>query len=305
MSDLTVASTTDTQSAIDQAAGVTTKEEVPEQQEGEETEPKAAEAQEQEKAKPKSAYQKRIDTLVKQRSQAQAEVEDLKARLLKLEQSTRQTPVLEEAPPKEAVTSQDDPEPKEDDPRWTSYKDFVKAQAQWEIRQQLKEMERQKQEEAAKAKAEEDRMAVRSAYDHRLDEARERYEDFDDVAFKDIPVYEGVSAIIMQHPAGPDLQYYLGKNPKVARELTEMPVEMAMARAGSIADQLSVEESQEPTSEGIEKGEPSAPKRKAAPPAPIRPVGGSATKSSVPLDELPYQDYVKIRTQQEKNRFRR
>jgi hypothetical protein len=41
---------------------------------------------------------------------------------------------------------------------------------------------------------------------------------------------------------------------------------------------------------------------KPGPPAPIRPLGGSSTKSSVPIDELPFQDFKREREKQIKAR---
>jgi len=44
---------------------------------------------------------------------------------------------------------------------------------------------------------------------------------------------------------------------------------------------------------------------KPGPPPPIRPLCGSSTKSSVPIDEAPYQEFKRVREQQLKNRYRR
>ena len=51
--------------------------------------------------------------------------------------------------------------------------------------------------------------------------------------------------------------------------------------------------------------EPDEEKPRSRAPAPIRPLGGSSTKSHVPPDEMSYQDYRKFRDKQEKMRFRR
>lgn len=52
-----------------------------------------------------------------------------------------------------------------------------------------------------------------------------------------------------------------------------------------------------------EEADEERPRSKA--PAPIRPLSGSSTKSSVPMDELPYQEYRRLRDQQSKNRYKR
>lgn len=309
MSDLTVASTTDPQSEINKAAGVAEEEpKVQPQVEGDE--PEEQESTPEQQSKPKSSYQKRIDKLVKERSTAKQEVEELKARLLKLEQGTnghqQAQPQVEEAPKEE----QEAPKPTPD--QFATYEEFVEALADWKADQKIKSIRTAAAEEEKKKAAEASQKAMMDAYTGRMDEARERYEDFDDVAFRDVPIYEGVKAIILQHHNGVDLQYHLARNPKIARELMEMPVEMAMARAGAMAEQLGINESEEPTSQQKEPEEtPNAftPRVAVRPastaPAPIRPVGGSSTKSSVPMDELPYEQYRKMRDQQEKARYRR
>lgn len=320
MSDLTVASTTDAQAEINKAAGLPPEKEVPESKpiEGEDIEAREQEAAAAEAAehKPKSSYQKRIDRLVRERSEAKQEVEELKARLTKLEQhpwTPEELKALEEkankarselaaqhqveTPPQPAA------KPKEED--FKTLGEYLEALADWKTEQKLEGIRQKIAAEEEKQTQLAAQEALVKSYQGRVDAARERYDDFDDFAFKEnIPIYDGVKAIIMQDPNGVDLQYYLARNPKVARDLMAMPVELAMAKAGAIAAQLGTTESEAPSSAGDEE-EP-APVRKAkTAPAPIRPVGGSATKSSVPLDELPYAEYRKMRDQQEKNKYRR
>jgi hypothetical protein len=308
MSEITVASTTDAQNAIDQAAGLQVKEAEVQPKEGEE--PEQLEAEQAEK-KPKSAFQKRIDKLVRERGEATKEVEELKARLLKLEQGTNGHKA-EEPPKKEEQSAVPQTPPKPEQKDFQTYEEWIEALSDWKVDRKLEAQRAATKAEQDKQAAETAQKQALSAYEERLNEARERYEDFDDVAFRKIDLYEGVAAIIRDHPNGADLQYYLGRNPKVAKELMEVPVHVAMARAGAIAEQLGRTEEQEPTSERIEKEaaeeKPNAftPRRaQSAAPAPIRPVGGSATKSSVPIDELPYGEFRKLRDQQEKARYRR
>jgi hypothetical protein len=84
--------------------------------------------------------------------------------------------------------------------------------------------------------------APAGTYKDRVEEARRRHPDFDKVAFRNVPLYEGVCSIIKEHPNGPDLQYEIATNPRLARELEDLSPELAMAKAGSIADKLASEQ---------------------------------------------------------------
>lgn len=300
MSDITVASTTDPQADIDRAAGVEVKEQPPKPVEGEDIEKLEQQQAEQatpEEKKAKSSYQKRIDKLVKERETWKGKAEEFESRLAALEQGKNGTPEQTEVT-EQAAPAQEQPTERPQRHNFASDEEFVEAVADWKVDQKLQKIQQQNAE-AAQRQAEQDAYnQMRQTYEDRVDKARERYEDFDDIAYKpNVQVYGGVLDIIQQHENGPDLQYYLAKNPKVASDLAKMSPQMAMARAGAIADQLGQEET--PATEEAR------PVSKKSAPAPIRPVSGSSTKSSVPLDELEYQEFRRIRDLQEKNRYRR
>jgi hypothetical protein len=102
-------------------------------------------------------------------------------------------------------------------------------------------------------------------------------------------VSPAVMDALLALPGGPEATVHLIKNPEARERLANLPDHVAVAAVADLAARLS--------SSGKRV-------RSNAPP-PIRPVGGSSTKSSVPLDERPYSEYRKIRDQQEKNRYRR
>jgi hypothetical protein len=89
--------------------------------------------------------------------------------------------------------------------------------------------------------------------------------------------------------SGADVVAYLVRNPGEAKKLAALPPLAAVAQVGALATKMTT---------NSRRVQP-------APGAVITPVGGSSTKSAVPLDEAPYQDYRRIRDQQEKNRYRR
>lgn len=64
----------------------------------------------------------------------------------------------------------------------------------------------------------------REKRDARIAAARERYTDFDKVAFSDVPVSWGVAELIHSLENGADLQYLLGKTPAEAERILKLTV---------------------------------------------------------------------------------
>lgn len=309
MAELTVASTTDTQQEINQAAGAVVKEEPearPEPEEAPTPDVQVSESEPGQKpGKSKSAYQRRIDKLTR-------EVAELKAK-----QAPQPAAELEAEPePAPQTLGRAKPTPTPD--KYETYEDYIEDLTDWKAEQ--RELQRAEQEQAA---AQQQQLrAVIDNWNEQADAAREQYDDFDETLSNQVPIYAGVQMALMELENGAEVAYYLGKHRDVAAKLMEMSPERAIAEVGKLAANLGeVEvESEEPSSSsdegpqgGSQGGGPAATDRAAPPPrravsnapAPIKPVGGSATRSSVPLDELPYSEYRRIRDQQQKNRYRR
>jgi hypothetical protein len=98
-----------------------------------------------------------------------------------------------------------------------------------------------------------------------------------------IPVQDALVSL----DGGPQTLIYLIDHPEELRKLASMSDYGATARVAQLAARLT------PQKRSIS----------AAPP-PIKPVGGSATKSSVPAGEMPYQEYKAMREREIKNRYR-
>lgn len=120
---------------------------------------------------------------------------------------------------------------------------------------------------------------VSEAFSEKAEKAKERYADFDVVVGNPaLPINEGMAEFIADSDAGPDLAYYLGKNPfkaaeiaslspiKAARELTKLEAELAA------------------------KPKP----RSSNAPAPIVPIGGASGGSKSPA-EMSDAEYAKWR----------
>lgn len=300
MSDgLTVASTTDTMEEVNKAAGVEeSAEEAVEQTKPEAKAEEAKEEQPERPAKPsKSSAQRRFDALTR-------EIHELKAKL-----EAKETPAPE---PVQQIRPEPQTSPRPSLEQYQaagkSYEDYVEALTDWKLEQR----ELQKAQEEARAAETERQQAVLSGWRDQMDSAREKYEDFNETLSEQVPIYTGVQMALMEMDNGAEVAYFLGKNRDKAADLMKMSEARAMAEVGRLSAELRNGQtvSEKADSELAEEEAEAAPapvlqRPRSHAPAPIRPVGGSATKSSVPMDELSYAEYRKLRDQQAKARYRR
>ena len=185
----------------------------------------------------KSFTQEELDAIVGKRlAREQRKWEREQAQLL-AEQQARQKPV---APP---------PAPD----------DFENAQAYAEALAEQKAQQLLAQREAAKQQA-----ALLESYKDREEEARERYDDFEQVAYNpNLPVTDYMAQAIQASDIGPEVIYHLGSNPKEAQRIANLPPILQAKEIGRIEAKLVADP---PT------------KRTSTAPAPLAPV--TATRSS-------------------------
>jgi len=218
-----------------------------------EAESGAADEKRESKPKGKGGFQRRIDKLTRRIYELEKERESGKGQ-------TRPT---------------EDPEPKESD--FNDVHAFLKAQAKWEARQEVRA------ERAAEEKRAEDRrmQQVFDDYNRGVESLEEKYEDFDEVMESaTVSIPKAAQIAIIEHENGPEIAYYLAKHPDEAEQLLEMSSTRAVAEIGRIGYQISSASKQKPRTTA---------------PAPVRHVGSSAARSSVPLGQLDYQAYKKAR----------
>lgn len=144
------------------------------------------------------------------------------------------------------------------------------------------------QELAEKREREKEVETRRQAFMERAEAASERYADFDAVVNSpSLPINEAMFEFITESEHGPDVAYYLGKNPLTAKRIADLsPVKAARELARIEAELAS---------------KPKATPSKA--PEPISPVGtrGKPASSSLPSDE----DDVETWMRKERDRLRK
>lgn len=249
----------------------------------------AAAAEKGEKPKKKERFQKRIDEKTKQvyeergrRIAAEQEVERLRGG-----QQTSQTAVQE--------TVETEP-PKESD--FKTFDEFEDAKDEYKFRKRYGE-EKQKE---ADARVEARNQKIVSEHYQRVDVAREKYDDWDEVAAQaqNLRVPDAVGVLIYEHDAGPEILYHLTKNPEVAESLWQMSTVKAVAEVGKLAASLTSSPAKKgkPPSESSEKSAKSV--SNATPP--IKPVGkrgAHKTKRSLDDSDLTPEEFMKRRDQGE------
>jgi len=99
--------------------------------------------------------------------------------------------------------------------------------------------ERKAQELLAKRDAEAERQATLDAYHDREEEARNKYDDFEQVAYNPkLPVTETMAQTIQASDNGPDVIYYLGSNPKEAERIARLSPLLQAREIGKIEAKL-------------------------------------------------------------------
>jgi len=108
--------------------------------------------------------------------------------------------------------------------------DFESAQQYAEALAEQKARELLAQREAAAQQA-----AILDGYKDREEEARDRYEDFEQVAYNpNLPVTDVMAQAIQASDIGPEVIYWLGSNPKEAGRISKLPPVLQAKEIGKI-----------------------------------------------------------------------
>lgn len=188
--------------------------------------------------KPKAkGVQKRIDELVKQREEEKAE----KLRLLALvEQYQKPAPKVEEQvedgepqkPSREAFA--------DSDAYAAALADYADAKADWSARRAVQDALAEEARKTEQRQIEEGQKAAREAYQARVTKAAEKYADYKEVAESpNVTVTIAMAQAIMHSQHGPEIQYYLGKNPDEAKRISTLNPAEQLVELGLVVGKLS------------------------------------------------------------------
>jgi hypothetical protein len=128
--------------------------------------------------------------------------------------------------------------------------------------------ERKAAELLARREAEREQMALLEAYHDREEAAREKYDDFEQVAYnQQLPITNVMAQTIQASELGPDIAYYLGANAKEAERISRLPPYLQAKEIGKIEAKLA--------------DSPAPVKKTTSAPPPIKPVTAKGTSTSI------------------------
>ena len=255
---------------------------------------KPADAAAQPEPKKARGVQKRIDELVKQREEERSE----KLRLLAMlearerpEQPVAQPVVEEEAEPVMPTRSAyTDP-----DTYAEALATWAKQSASWAGKREARAMI-----ESERARVQEDNLAaakfqVQQAYKARVEKVVTKYPDYHEVAESpDVMVSPVMAHAIVNSEDGPELQYFLGKNPAEAARILNLNPALQLVEMGELSFRLSAPA---PAAAAAPAAAPAA-KPVSAAPKPIKPLA-SGGEASVPSDQEESMDAYAARRKKE------
>jgi len=304
---LVVSSTTDSQEAVNAAAGIETEapalKREPEQQEqavkapapAKPAEPDEAEEETEEEgdgeeekegdepAKPKrtGGFQRKIERLVR-------ENEYLARRFHELAQQQRQ-PQPPQQPQQPAVAQ--DGRPRQD--QFDSYDEYLDKLTDWKLEARLADMQAQ---QAQRQRIAQDQERI-TGWQQRVGQFKSEAPDFEDVleSVDHIQLTPVLQQVITSDPLGPKLAYELARHPEELARIASLDYLGATFALGEFKARLS--------SLQREPAKTAAPSSGVKPvsraPNPIRPVGnGAGATSTVPMDQMPLGDYIRARERQ-------
>jgi hypothetical protein len=274
--------------AVAESAPADTLEET-EETEGEDPEPApASEPEETQELKPKTA--KRIQQLLEKNKELERKLAD------KQDVKTEPSP----APAPQTTRTKPTAEDKNQDgtPKYSTYEDFVEELADWKAEQRLETAKREQvQQEAQKA------------LKGKLDQARARYDDADDVIFpanqaiQTAKIPQVIKEVIAQSAEFIDLLYVVGSDPAELKKFIELAQSDPRAAIGKVFEYergIREELSKESSTPRDDKGKFTAPEaKKTSAPKPPSPVGGASSRAFDVSDEsLSADEWMRKRNKQ-------
>ena len=169
-------------------------------------------------------------------------------------------------------------------PRLEQFDDIEKyaaARADYEKGKALKDYQAKQQGETHKQQI----ARLSESWESKAEAASEKYDDWEDVVGDKIKPTTPTLMALMEADNGPDVAYFLAKNPKEIARIEKLPVLSQILEVGRISAKLAAE--------------PPKPKTPSRAPAPITPLtGASPVASDVPSDTDDMRDWMRKRQKQ-------
>lgn len=218
-------------------------------------------------------------------TRADKRIKQLLAKTKELERKLTEKQDVKPAEPSPVQQAPGEPTPEEKNadgtPKFKTYEEYTKALARWEIRQELAEQAKQQRE-----------LEAQNALRSKLDNARARYDDADDVIFptnqaiQNAPIPLGIKEVIAQSKDFVELLYVLGGDPdtlnkfiSLAQRDPEAALDQIFEYKRGIREELSKDVKRDAQGKFVPEG------NKTKAPKPPSPVGGTSTRAFDMNDE--------------------
>ena len=223
--------------------------------------------------------QKALDRLTSERETEKRRAEAAEARLdaaLKaLERTTGKPEVTEPSDADEPArpSRNDFPDPDSWDAALLKY---AEEKAVWTTRREIKSLETERQQAEQTKAVEEGQRVAREAYNGRVSKVLDKYPDFKEVAESpDVEISMPMAHAIIHSERGPELQYYLGKNPDEAKRITALSPPLQLVELGVI----------------LAKIDAPVVKPVSAAPKPIKPISAGTEPAAKDPNEMSMDEY--------------
>lgn len=204
----------------------------------------------------------------KKLARTRAELDQLKSRLA----------VMESKPAGNAVDANKRPVLE----HFKNYDEYVEALTDWKADQATDRKLSEREKKDKEVKRSESLKQRNESYAKKAEEAKTRYADFDDALAEhdDIEVRNTVLEAILDADNGPDIAYYIAKNPDIIEELNGMSDSAVYRKIGQLEERL-----------GREGTGKAAENRASKAPPPITPVSAKKNSSSFNSKTATLEDY--------------
>jgi len=174
---------------------------------------------------------------------------------------------------------QPEPVAKTDEPKresFETYEDYLEAKAEWKAERKVEEKLREAEQKRSGDTQRESQARQQREWSKRLQDAQERYDDWDSIVDSDAPMTDAMSRAIVDSEKGPDIVYWLAKNPQEAKRIAALSEPAQAREIGKIEDKVA---------------QPA--KKPSNAPPPITPVGSRSTGGDPLSEKLPMSEWAK------------
>lgn len=190
---------------------------------GEESKPEAKET-------PKTFSQEDVDKIV---SKEKARLE----RRLQKEIDRKIADAMKNVSPQTQAEPESPAKPKPD--QFATTEEYVEALAAFKAEEIFRTKTQESESQRREAELRQRHQSVVTSYQERVEQAMEKYPDFEDIAYApDVPITNAMAATIQESEKGPDIAYFLGKNPAEAQRIAKLSPFLQAKELGKLEAKL-------------------------------------------------------------------